>query len=62
MTGVAHSAPIFELAGWTTVGVGIADRGRHLLGDIPLLPVLHAGPKRPGWLLFAVPWFGCLSL
>jgi hypothetical protein len=37
MTAFAHSAPVyeFESSRWTTVGVGLADRGRRLLGNIP---------------------------
>jgi hypothetical protein len=43
MTAFAHSAPVyeFESSRWTTVGVGLADRGRRLLGNIPPSPVLH---------------------
>jgi hypothetical protein len=43
MTAFAHSAPVyeFESSRWTTVGVGLADRGRRLLGNIPPSPVLQ---------------------
>jgi hypothetical protein len=39
-----------NLAGRTTVGVGLADRGRRILGDIPLITgsACKAGPKRLG--------------
>ena len=44
-------------AGRTTIGVGLADRGRRILGDIPLIAgsACKAGPKRLGYYCLLFP-------
>jgi hypothetical protein len=51
-------------AGRTTIGVGLADRGRRILGDIPLIAgsACKAGPKRLGYYCLLFPGMVVRSL